>query len=120
LAGQQLSLAVTATGSSLLYQWFRDGVALGGATNPTYTVSSAAFSDAGSYTVTISNELGSVTSEPAVATVSAAGVGAGSTASATAATGSGSSGGGTFDSDFALKLLALLALSRLRRRGLRS
>jgi hypothetical protein len=115
--GQQLSLSVTATGSSLTYRWFKDGVALSGATNPTYTVSSAALSDAGSYTVTASNELGSATSQPAIVTVSAAGASVGGTASAAVMTGGGSSGGGAFDGCSALFLLVLLALSRLRGRG---
>jgi hypothetical protein len=115
--GQRVSLSVTATGSSLVCQWFRDGVAVGGATNPTYTVSSAALSDAGSYTVTVSNELDSVTSQPATVTVSVAGVEVGGAASATMTTGSGASGGGAFDGGFALELLALLTLSRRRCRG---
>ena len=115
--GQQLSLSVTATGTSLVYQWFKDGVTLGGATTPTYVVSSAALSDAGSYTVTVSNGLGSATSQRAAVTVSTVSVSVGSTASAATASGGASSGGGAFDGNFALGLLVLLACSGLKTRG---
>ena len=116
--GQRLSLAVTASGSSLTYQWFRGGTVLSGATSATYTVGSAALGDAGTYTVTASNVLGAATSDPASVTVSpAAGASPVPAVSVATATGGGSSGGGAFDSLSALALLTLLALSRMGRRG---
>ncbi|OYT86912.1 MAG: hypothetical protein CFE46_14290 [Burkholderiales bacterium PBB6] len=69
-AGASASFSVTATGSgTLAYQWFKDGTAISGATAATYSVSSTTSSDAGSYTVTVSNSAGSVTSSAAVLTV---------------------------------------------------
>lgn len=69
-AGASASFSVTATGSgTLAYQWFKDGTAISGATAASYSVSSTTSSDAGSYTVTVSNSAGSVTSSAAVLTV---------------------------------------------------
>jgi len=104
---------VTATGSSLAYQWYKDGVSVGGATGATYSVSSAVLADAGGYTVTVSNDLGTATSQQAVVTVSGASASVGSTASAATSAGGGSSGGGAFDAGGALGVLVLLALLRL-------
>lgn len=70
-ANAQLSLSVVATGGGLSYQWRKDGVAIAGATSATYA-KSAATADAGSYTVVVSNRLGSVTSDAATVSVSAA------------------------------------------------
>jgi len=53
----------------LAYQWYREGIAIPGATGPSWVIRRAAMSDAGSYTVTVTNELGSTTSPPAVLTV---------------------------------------------------
>ena len=113
VVGQRLALSVTATGSSLAYQWYKDGVSVGGATGATYSVSSAALADAGGYTVTVSNDLGTATSQRAVVTVSGASASVGSTASAATSAGGGSSGGGAFDAGGALGVLVLLALLRL-------
>lgn len=111
--GQPLSLSVTVTGSNLTYQWFRDGVALSGATSSVFAVGSAALVDAGNYTVTASNPTGSATSQPATVTVSAASPSpSGSGVASVALASSGGSGGGAFDGGFALGLLALLAISR--------
>ena len=52
--GQGLNLSVVATGTNLTYQWFKDGVALSGATAATYSNTAVALVDAGSYTVTVS------------------------------------------------------------------
>jgi hypothetical protein len=52
------------------YQWNRNGAALNGATEPTYLISGADSSlDAGTYTVSVSNPAGSVTSNAATVTV---------------------------------------------------
>ncbi len=53
----------------LSLQWSKDGVAISGATLDTLTISPLAPSDAGSYTVNISNGLGSTNSAPATLTV---------------------------------------------------
>lgn len=114
-SGQGFTLSVTASGSDLDYQWFKNGSALSGATSSLYTVGSAAMADAGSYTVTASNPNGSTTSQPATVTVSAASPSVSGAASVALAS-SGGSGGGGFDGGFALGLLALLALGRRRTR----
>ncbi|PHV10026.1 immunoglobulin domain-containing protein [Chitinimonas sp. BJB300] len=67
--GTAVSLTVAATGTNLTYQWFKDNVAISGATSATYTIASAAATDSGSYTVQVSNSSGSVTSAPAVVTI---------------------------------------------------
>lgn len=64
------ALSVAATGGgTLAYQWLFDGVPIAGATSATYTVPSARASDAGSYSVVVSNAAGSVTSATATLTV---------------------------------------------------
>ena len=60
---------VAATGTGLAYQWYKDGKVISGANGSSYTISSAKSSDAGSYTVTVSNSAGTVTSSAAVLTV---------------------------------------------------
>ncbi len=55
-AGQSTTLSVEASSTgTLTYQWNKDGVAIPGATQATYTVTSAQASDAGVYTVTVSD-----------------------------------------------------------------
>ncbi|NLD94555.1 MAG: hypothetical protein GX639_18015 [Fibrobacter sp.] len=54
--GNKLTLSVTVSSSlPLTYQWYKDNVSLTGATQSTYTVNSALFSDSGVYHVTISD-----------------------------------------------------------------
>jgi uncharacterized delta-60 repeat protein len=69
--GGAVSFSVTATGSPSAYQWFKNGVAISGATSATYNIASAQVADVGSYTVTVSNLYSSVTS--AAATLSGPG-----------------------------------------------
>ncbi len=72
-AGDSVTLSVTASGiAPLTYQWLKDGVAIAGATSATLTLSKVPGSAAGSYTVTITNPGGSVTSAPVILTVVAA------------------------------------------------
>lgn len=68
--GQPATMAVEAYGTpSLLYQWYKDGAPLPGATNPVWTVPQAGATDAGRYAVMVKNEMGSVTSREALLTV---------------------------------------------------
>ncbi len=71
-SGSGLSLSVTASGSnSPTYQWYKDGVLLSGQTTSKLTISTANTSSAGSYTVEITNWLGSATSKPVAVAVQA-------------------------------------------------
>ena len=64
--GGTLALSVGATGTEpLAYQWSRDGAALNGAVGATLTLSGVQASAAGSYTVQVTNSIGTVTSVPA-------------------------------------------------------
>ena len=63
-----LSVVIGST-TPLTYQWYRNGVALAGATNATLTLNNAQPANAGNYTVVVSNAFGSVTSQVATLTV---------------------------------------------------
>ena len=68
--GSSVTFSVVAAGTApLSYQWYKDGAEVSGATDASYTISSVTSSDAGSYTVTVSNSIGSVTSSAATLTV---------------------------------------------------
>ncbi len=73
-AGQTATFSVTATGTApLTYQWSRNGTAVNGATAASYTTPATGAGDSGvTYTVTITNAAGSVTSSGATLTVNAA------------------------------------------------
>jgi glucose/arabinose dehydrogenase len=75
-AGQPATFAVSASGvQPLRYQWLRNGVAITGATERTYSISSATSADNGAtFSATVSNDFGSVTSDAATLTVTASGV----------------------------------------------
>lgn len=77
VSGQSFTLTVTATdtGTTLSYQWYKDGIVLAGATSPTYTVSSATTADAGTYTVAVSGSSGVITPPATLVVVEAARVG---------------------------------------------
>jgi hypothetical protein len=63
---------VTATGSSLQYQWRRNGATIAGATSASYLTPPTAFADTGSsFTVTVSNSVSSIESTAATLTVTA-------------------------------------------------
>ena len=69
--GASVTFSVTATGSALQYQWARDLVPIAGATSPSFTLSPVTLADDGaSFTVTVSNGVGSVTSDAVTVTVS--------------------------------------------------
>ncbi|HEY9153775.1 MAG TPA: immunoglobulin domain-containing protein, partial [Opitutaceae bacterium] len=67
-AGNTVTFNVTANGTSLSYQWQKGGVAIAGATGSSLNFT-AGTSDAGIYTVVVSNSAGSVTSSAATLTV---------------------------------------------------
>jgi hypothetical protein len=71
--GQTATFTVTATGTGpLIYQWFKNGTAVSGATSSTYTTPAAASTDSGSvFTVTVTNASGTVTSTQATLTMAA-------------------------------------------------
>lgn len=67
------TLSVAGTGTQpLSFQWFKNGVTISGKTDVTLVISNAQLSDAGSYTVRVTNSAGTVTSEAAAVTVSQA------------------------------------------------
>jgi alpha-tubulin suppressor-like RCC1 family protein len=68
--GQSVTFSVVASGTDVAFQWRRNGVSIAGATSGSYTVASPALADSGaSFTVTVSNTVGSVTSSAAILTV---------------------------------------------------
>ena len=70
VVGNRAEFRVTAAGSSpLSYQWRKDGAAIAGATSATYAIASVSNADGGSYTVVVTNAVGTITSDPAVLTV---------------------------------------------------
>ena len=72
-AGNTASFAVAVTGTGpLTYQWRRNGTPIGGATSAVYTIAAAASTDAGAYSVVVSNAAGSATSGAATLTVNPA------------------------------------------------
>jgi hypothetical protein len=70
--GLTATYSVTATGSTLRYQWAKNGAAIVGATASDYVTPATAFADTGaSFTVTVSNAAGTVASNAASLTVTA-------------------------------------------------
>jgi hypothetical protein len=68
-SGKSVTFSVAATGEGNAYQWFKDGVALPGATASSYKVVDCRLAASlGSYTVKVANVAGSVTSAAAVLT----------------------------------------------------
>ena len=69
---QPVTLSASATGDPApVYVWSKDGVVLTGVTGPSYTLARTQPADAGVYVVQAINPQGSITSSPAVLTVSA-------------------------------------------------
>jgi len=65
-SGQVASLSVSVSssdGGELSYQWRKDGVALQNATLATHTINAVSTSDAGSYTVVVTNTLNGISAE---------------------------------------------------------
>jgi hypothetical protein len=55
IAGSSFTMAVSVGGANNLYQWKKDGISVPGATGSSYTISSAALDDSGSYICDITN-----------------------------------------------------------------
>ena len=74
MPGQNVKFSVVATGTApLSYQWYKDSIAIPGATSSSYSISKVQSSNAGTYTVTVSNGiLPNAKSNGAILTVSAA------------------------------------------------
>ena len=71
-AGNTATFAVGASGSGpLAYQWLRNGQPIVGATAAFHSIASAAIGDAATYSVQVSNGLGTATSDNVVLTVNA-------------------------------------------------
>ncbi|MEK7676192.1 MAG: immunoglobulin domain-containing protein [Verrucomicrobiota bacterium] len=69
-SGQTVSLNVVGSGTApLLYQWSKDGIAITGATNVTLSITDVQPSDAGAYSVVVSNVIGSIITGPAALVV---------------------------------------------------
>ena len=70
--GLTTTFAVSASGASVQYQWFRDGAAIAGANSSSLTTPPTTFADTGaSYSVSVSNSGGSIESSEASLTVTA-------------------------------------------------
>jgi hypothetical protein len=68
--GGSVTFSVTASGSELQYQWSRGGAPITGATASSYTLSPVTLGDDGAtFTVTVSNVAGSITTDPVALTV---------------------------------------------------
>ena len=66
IPGAAARFSVTVADSAgCTYQWYKDGVPLTGANQSTYSISAVLKTDAGYYSVTITNPAGSVTSNAA-------------------------------------------------------
>lgn len=63
--GDSFTLEVFATGASLTYEWSLDGVVIPGATESTYSVTSAELDDLGAYQVFVDGLCGSLSSDSA-------------------------------------------------------
>lgn len=106
IAGALVTFHVVATGANLAYQWAKDGIALAGQTTDTLTLSAVSSSDAGNYSVVVSNEKDSVMSSSATLSIAAA---------AAPSSNANSGGGGGSHSAWFLVSLAALAMLRARR-----
>jgi hypothetical protein len=82
--GQSVTFAIEATGNPLTpsngperltYRWFKNGVQLERVFEPTYTIAPITATDAGSYTILVSNATGVVTSQTATLTIDPAAAG---------------------------------------------
>ena len=98
VVGSSGQFSVTAGGvPAPTYQWYFNGGVFTGATTDTLSFPNARSTDAGDYTVVVTNDLGSITSNKATLTVSAT----------PTPTPSSSGGGGSIEAGFVLALVGL-------------
>ena len=71
VAGKTATFSVVAAGSSLTYQWKKNGADISGATSSTYAIPATTSADSGDYSVVVTNSAGTVTSAAASLTVTA-------------------------------------------------
>jgi hypothetical protein len=96
VVGAQATFSVAATGQELRYQWKHNGVDVAGANAASYTLTSAQIADSRStWSVTVSNDAGSVNSATATLIVTRSGLLAGSPSASGHADGAGA--GARFD-----------------------
>lgn len=108
-AGSSVQFSVKASGApDPTYQWYFNGSIFEGATKSTLDFTAARTSDAGDYTVVVTNALGSVTSSKATLTISAGQV----TNPTTPASGGG--GGGGIIGAWFVAVLFLLIVAKFR------
>jgi len=70
IAGSTATFSVTASGTTLAYQWRRNGTAISGATNATHRIASTTTADNGAtFSVVVSNTAGTATSNSATLSV---------------------------------------------------
>jgi len=106
--GASAQFSVTASGRPApTYQWYFNGTAISGAIGSSYSLTGAQSGNAGSYTVVVTNAMGSVTSDPATLTVNAAAPPTGG-----AGGGNAGGGGGGAASPWFLLALALMVVVR--------
>jgi len=67
--GSSVTFSVVATPPPLTYQWYKNGVALANQTSSTLTINNCIAGSAGTYSVVVSNSVGSVSSTPVTFTV---------------------------------------------------
>ena len=67
--GDVATFSVVATGSDLVYQWFKGDQGIPGANSPTFTIAQVNASDAGNYSVVVSNNFQTVSSPTVTLTV---------------------------------------------------
>jgi hypothetical protein len=69
--GGSINLAITATGGGLKYQWYKNTSPIAGATASAFTVASVTLADAGSYSVSVTNGLGTASNGPVAISIPA-------------------------------------------------
>jgi sugar lactone lactonase YvrE len=107
-AGASAQFSVTASGRPApTYQWDFNGSVISGATSSAYSLTSVQAGNAGDYAVTVTNAMGSVTSNRAMLTVNAV--------ASPSNGGDGGSGGGAMNLWFVLTLAALGGTRRIGR-----
>jgi hypothetical protein len=107
-AGSSATFSVTATGSNpLTFQWSRNGTPIGVATMATYSIPNVTTAQAGTYSVTVANAAGSVTSNSVTLTVN------NPAPTPPPPSSGGGGGGGGAPSLWFLAVLAALGLGRL-------